>query len=168
VGSRAFARREVEKCYLAVLEGIVDPTEWPMEPAASEYRKSARMQQDTDDYLLRFQVRCSVYAEVSCSYRHLKEKCRQFKKDVPEDAFGQAIWLNLGKSKFTNAGVYRPVSSLSASTPSDKPTLMIEAPLSSVEGEFRQEVGTFSAKAKTAKTRLEVVEYGTYKVGKHR
>jgi 23S rRNA-/tRNA-specific pseudouridylate synthase len=54
VGSRAFARREVEKCYLAVLEGIVDPTEWPMEPAASEYRKSARMQQDTDDYCYAF------------------------------------------------------------------------------------------------------------------
>jgi 23S rRNA-/tRNA-specific pseudouridylate synthase len=65
VGSRAFARREVEKCYLAVLEGIVDPTEWPVELVAGEYRTSPRMQQDMEDYLLRFQVRCSASTEES-------------------------------------------------------------------------------------------------------
>lgn len=96
-------------------------------------------------------------------FKHFLQEKYVLNRTLREELRKGAVWLNVGKSSFTNYCVYRPpATSSSSSYDNNDKYLIIDSPIGAVANEFRMEIGTFSQDAKVARTGLEVLQHGTY------
>ena len=175
LGCRAFSRREVSKVYSAIVEGIVDPTRFPLANPLTDAVQLASVKSTitpVPSHQLPKQQKGNNMqpVEVHPTTPDLKQPSVPVTSEEPgvlAAPLSTIVKLNLLHDEdnvVDREKVCRIQKIGDKSDDSDNWSIVVTHSIADVEEEFRMEVGHPNNPGKIARTEIEIVEYCWYQV----